>query len=235
MEQLINLTLADFKLIFRDPSLRVFLFFPLMILAVIGLFLPYLAERFEAVVPYVPYVLMAATTQAATMFGFIYCMVFIEEKDTQVARIYGVLPMSRSHFTLLRLLIPFLLATLFTLILLLIQPFYSLALLSCLLVALLAALLVPIMALSISALSKNKMEGMTWYKVINVIVTVPLVAFFMPSFEPYFGILPSYWAFASLADILEKGLSVNLLIGFAYFIALTAFVLKKHLATHFSH
>lgn len=234
MQQLINLTLADFKLIFRDPSLRTFLFFPLLILAAIALFLPYLDQRFEAVGEYVPYVLMASITQAATMFGFIYCMVFIEEKDTQVARIYGVLPVSQVKFTLLRLLIPFSVATLFTTVLLLIQPFYQLSFLACLLVSMLASLLAPVIALSISALAKNKMEGMTWYKIINVIVTVPLVAFFVPPFQQYFGVFPSYWAFVSLGDILEQGISISLLIGFCYLTALTAFVLKKHLSTHFS-
>jgi len=234
MQQLINITISDFKLIFRDPSLRVFLFLPILILGVVYVFLPYLAHRFEEVMPYVPYVLMASTVQAGTMFGFVYCMVFIDEKDTQVARIYGVLPMSRANFTALRLLIPMVVATLFTLVLLLIQPFYSISMLASFLVALSTSILVPIMALSISVLARNKMEGMTWYKIINLVVTVPLVAFFVPDFQMYFGVLPTYWAFVSLGDIIENGISISLLVAFVYLIGLSLFLLKKHLQTHFS-
>ena len=37
------------------------------------------------------------------------------------------------------------------------------------------------MALVVTVLSKNKMAGMTWYKLFNLLVVIPLVAFFTPS------------------------------------------------------
>jgi len=184
--------------------------------------------------PYIPYVLMGATTQAPTMFGFIYCMVFIEEKDTQVARIYGVAPISRWSFTILRLTLPLLIASLFTLITLLWQPFFQLGLTKSLLISLLTGLLAPILALTISALSKNKMEGMTWYKILNTIVTVPIVSYFVPKMGYLFGILPTYWAFEAFNEIMVSGLNISFLIATAYLLLLLLFVLNKHLKGHFT-
>lgn len=118
MRQLIFLSLTDFKLIFRDPSLRIFLVMPLLILAVVIVALPMLIDSYNGVEEYVPIVLMGATMQTSTMFGFIYSMVLINEKDIQVAKVYGILPISKTGFVASRLLIPFTISTLITFIML---------------------------------------------------------------------------------------------------------------------
>ena len=150
MNQLIKTSISDFKLIFRDPSLRVFLVMPFLALAVVNLLLPYLIANYEGVETYVPYVLMAAALQMSTMFSFIYSMVLIEEKDTEVAKVYGVLPVSKSGFIAFRLMIPFLLSTIFTITILEMQPFYNFPLIFTLTVS------PAVKALSASSLSSSQ-------------------------------------------------------------------------------
>ena len=187
IKQLAKVSVADFKLIFRDPSLWMFLFLPVLIFAVINVFLPYLTGRYEAVNAYVPHVLIVATVENTQMFGFIYSMVFIEEKETEVARVYGVLPVSKSSFVLSRLIIPCLITAGFTWGILFLQPFYDLPLFPTLLFAILSGLVVPVYCLGISILSANKMSGMVWIKVFNILVVLPVAAFFVPgSFFTFF-------------------------------------------------
>ena len=81
MEQLLKVSFSDFKLVFRDPSLRVFLFLPGLIYLLVAWVLPFVIAQFELADDFIPYVLMGASMQTATMFAFIYLIVFVDEKD----------------------------------------------------------------------------------------------------------------------------------------------------------
>ena len=220
MKHLLKVSISDFKLIFRDPSLRVFLALPLLAYVVILALLPWLVEKYDFIEPYVPLVLMATVTQVSQMFGFIYGMVFIEEKETQVAKVYGVLlPVSKIWFVIFRMMIPFFITVAFTCLLLLLQPFFDLPFHLSLLLSFVIGLMSWIYPFSISILSTNKLMGMTWIKVFNVIIVIPLAAFFVPdAFAPLFGILPTHWIFQGLNDlIIGQAFWLNLLVGCGFF------------------
>jgi fluoroquinolone transport system permease protein len=235
MNQLIKTSISDFKLVFRDPSLRVFLVIPFIALAIVNLLLPYLISNYDGIADYAPYVLMAAALQMSTMFGFIYCMVLIEEKDTEVAKVYGVLPVSKKGFITFRLMIPFLLSSIFTLIILELQPFYEFQLLSSFTISILAGLIGPLFALVVTVLSKNKMAGMTWYKLFNLLAIIPLVAFFAPSkYTALFGLIPTHWIFQGMNDlILGEPFFWDIFIGFALTVFLLAFLVRRFSKNHF--
>jgi fluoroquinolone transport system permease protein len=63
---------------------------------------------------------MLASMQGSVAFGFIYSMVLVDEKDTGVAKVYGILPVSQFWFVVFRLIPPFFLATISTFLLLLV-------------------------------------------------------------------------------------------------------------------
>jgi fluoroquinolone transport system permease protein len=236
MNQLIKTSISDFKLVFRDPSLRIFLVIPFLAIVVVNLVLPDLVAEYKGVEEYVPYVLMAATLQMATMFSLIYSMVLIEEKDTKVAKVYGVLPVSKSGFITFRLMIPFVLSTVFTLIILETQPFYNFTIFSSLSVSVLSGLIAPLFALVVTVLSKNKMAGLTWYKLFNLLVVIPLVAFFAPSgYSNLFGVIPTHWIFQSMNDmIIGEQIILNTSIGFVLTIVLLTFLVRRFSKNHFA-
>lgn len=234
MRQLISLSFTDFKLIFRDPSLRVFLAMPLLILGLVIVALPMLVDSYNGVEEYVPIVLMGATMQTSTMFGFIYSMVLINEKDIQVAKVYGILPVSKIGFVASRMLVPFAISSVITFILLVIQPFYSFSFLSMALLAVLCGLLAPLLTLIVSTYSKNKMEGMTWFKFVNLLVSVPLAAFFISKYTIFFGVIPTHWAFQTLDKmILGENYVLPLFIGLGFVSALLYFMIKRFARVHF--
>jgi len=169
------------------------------------------------------------------MFGFIYCMVFIDEKDTGVASVYGIMPVSKFWFMLLRLSIPLILSTLATWLLLLVQPLAEINTLNALVVAFLAGLLAPILALIVASFSSNKMAGMTWFKIINLFVVLPVLAFFFPAWENIFGIIPSHWSFQSLLNVLDgNAIFFPLLIGSVYSFFVIVLLIKYFNKRHFS-
>ena len=147
LTKLIQLAINDFKLVFRDSSLRFFLIFPLLNLIVVRYGFPFVSESFPILKDYIHILLMSATTQGSLMFGFIYSMIFIDEKDTHVAKIYGILPVSKFWFVNFRLIPPFLFSTLATILMLLVEPFYGLSIFENLTYSTLAGLTAPTMVL----------------------------------------------------------------------------------------
>lgn len=236
MLQIINVAISDFKLIFRDASLRVFLGMPVLVLLLVCYFLPYLETAYPITQDYTIYIVIMSCTQASTMYGFIYSMVFLDERDTEVAKMYGILPISKNGFILSRLMLPYLLSTLTTFIILLVQPLYpELTVGGTFLFSALFGLFAPILAMLVGGLANNKMEGMTWYKGLNLIVSLPLAAFFLPDYAYAFSVIPTFWAYYGMYEfILQEAYLLKLVVGFAFtilfLIGLTKFFVKKHFA-----
>ena len=229
MKTIITVALSDFKLIFRDPSLRLFLLLPGMIFLVVGPFLEYLIEEYPGVNDFASYIIMAATVQASIMFGFIYSMVFIDEKETEINKVYAVIPSSKRNTINARLLIPTVIAIVVAFCIISFQNILTVSLESKLSISIIAGLMSPILALSVAGISKNKMEGLTWFKIINSLVTLPLLAFFVPKFRLFFSIFPTHWLFQGF-DISVNGGQSSL-----YFITgiLYALVLNYLLVIYF--
>ncbi len=234
-QQLFTTAISDFRLVYRDSSLRAFLFMPLIIILLINGFLPYLIDRFEVVAEYVPYVLMASILQTSTMFGFIYCMVLIDEKDIGVNKMYGVLPISKQGMIIYRLLFPYVFSTLFCFLILAIQPFYQFDVLYNVSLSLVVAVLGPIFILLITNYSSNKMQGLTWYKGVNALINIPLLVFFIPAgFSPLFYWIPTHWIFQSIYHYLVGGSYwLQLGIGFLLSVFVLILLVRQFSRKHF--
>ena len=235
MRKLIKVAINDFRLVFRDNSLKIFIFLPLLILLVVKYAVPYVAEIYEVLRNYIPVILMLAAMQGSIAFGFIYSMVLVDEKDTQVAKVYGILPVSKFWFTAFRLIPPFLLATLAAFALLLVEPFYGLPPVSNLVYSALTGTVAPLMTLFIAVVAKNKIEAMTWQKLFNIPLFLPVLAFFVPaSFSFVFAIFPTFWAYQGFNFLIEGGnFWLYMLIGFAHSILLLALMIKRFTRSHF--
>ncbi|MEZ4994176.1 MAG: hypothetical protein R2824_27360 [Saprospiraceae bacterium] len=217
MQKIWKLALTDFKLIFRDPSLRTFLVLPVILFVLIIWILPGLVQRYDFLEPYLPVFLVIAVIENTQLFCFINSMVLIDEKETEVAKAYGIVPLSNLEYILSRFLFPYLFTVLLNVVLLLVQPFYDIGLGENLLLASLTALIVPVYALAINSIVQNRMQGMVWVKAFNMIVLIPIAAFFVPgSFKHFFGILPTHWIFQSVEQI-TAGRSIGLTLGGAFY------------------
>lgn len=235
MEKLIKVAINDFRLVFRDNSLKIFLIFPILNIFVVRYGFPYVAEHFEILNGYICILLMAATMQNSLIFGFIYSMVLIDEKDTNVAKVYGILPVSQFWFVIFRLIVPFLFSTFATFLMLLAAPFYNSSIISNLIYATLAGLVAPLMILFIAITAKNKIEGMTWQKLFNIPISLPLLAFFVPAtFSFLFAIFPTFWAYRGFSNnISGESFALYFVIGFFYSLFLIGLLARKFSKSHF--
>ena len=235
MKQLAKLAISDFKIMFRDPSLRIFLFLPLLIFMMINYFIPFLIEKFSIVNDYVIYIIIVATIENVQMFGFIYSMVLIDEKETEVAKIYGILPVSKAWFIVSRLVIPMLITSVLTWLILMVQPFYHVTAIPVLAFSILAGCIVPVYVIGIVNMCKNRMEGMVWIKVFNLLVLIPIAAFFIPEpMQHLFSIFPTHWAFQGMYNIIMANTYIwQIIVGMIYLIGILIILAKRFSVKHF--
>lgn len=235
MKKIIRLSLIDFKLIFRDPSLRAFLFFPLILISLIIWGLPFLIEKYDFLLPYLPIFMIVAIIENTQMFTFISSMVLIDEKETNVAKVYGILPFTKVHYLVSRFLIPYIFTALLNIILLIVQPFYVISIINNLVVSFLTALIVPVYVLAINSIVQNRIQGMVYIKAFNMIVLLPIAAFFVPEkIKHIFGIFPTHWIFQSVDNVANK-ISIGAVsaIGFFYLSVLLLLVSRQFIRKHF--
>lgn len=237
MKRILKLSIADFKLIFRDPSLRAFLLLPFILFGLFVWFLPGMVERFEILRGYVYLFLILGIIENTQTFCFISSMVLIEEKETEVARVYGIVPLSRFQYLFSRMLFPYLITVILNGILIAVQPFFDIKLSMNLVISLFSALVVPVYVLGINSLAKNRIEGLIYIKAFNVVVLLPLAAFFVPwPFSQLFGILPTHWIFQAIRAIVmnEPWSMLFLAIGFVFLIVLLLLLSRRFYKIHFT-
>ncbi len=167
MKKILKLAITDFKLIFRDPSLRTFLFFPVILIVLIIWVLPSLVEKYDFLIPFLPVFIIVAAIENTQMFCFISSMVLIDEKESDVAKVYGILPFTKHQYIVSRFLIPYLFTVALNIILFFAQPFYTISLGNNLAISFLTALIVPLYVLSINAIVKIGCRG--WFTLRHLI------------------------------------------------------------------
>ena len=235
MKKIFKLSITDFKLIFRDPSLRTFLFFPVILIVLIIWVLPSLVEKYDFLIPFLPVFIIVAAIENTQMFCFISSMVLIDEKESDVAKVYGIVPFTKFQYIISRFLIPYLFTVALNIILFFAQPFYTISLGNNLAISFLTALIVPLYVLSINAIVKNRMQGMVYIKAFNMIVLIPIVAFFVPEkIKHIFGVLPTHWIFQSIDNVVNQLSIVKFtVIGFLFIGGLIWIASKQFIQKHF--
>jgi fluoroquinolone transport system permease protein len=206
MKRFLLLSRNDFRMIFRDPMLKTLLFVPALIIVAVIIFVPTLNARFPAFQAYNYIVLMGAGIQTATMFGFITGFIFLEEKDEHVFMALKTMPVSGSFFVLARLSLAVLIATVYNWgllhfgTLLDIKWWHEIAL------AVQFSFLAPLLALAVAVFASNKVEGLAQFKIYNLLVTLPLIIYFLDFKALHIlGLLPSYWTFRSIEMLENEG------------------------------
>ncbi len=196
MSQLQTLIVGDIKQIFRDRTLSTFMFIPVFLILFIRLFVPYLSQAYPMVADYHSYIMMFGGMQTAIMFGFITSFIILDEKDENVLQVIRVLPISPLYFMFYRLSFATLFSAAGAFILIQTAGIAYPGLLNSILLSLQYGLIAPLITLIIATFANNKIEGMAFFKGIDLGLLLPVLAFFVPGIWSYlFAIIPTYWTY----------------------------------------
>ncbi len=202
MNRILTLSANDFRMVFRDPMLRIFLFLPLLILGVVVWVIPAVFFSYPIIQEYDYVILMWTCMQASTMFGFINGFVFLEEKDEQVFTALRVMPIAASTLVSVRMLIGVIIAFVTNVTILSLTRWVPINTAQLLLIAFQYALLAPLLALLVATFAQNKVEGLAQFKIYNFIVNAPILIYFLSVDALHaLAVIPTYWTFRSVEAI----------------------------------
>ncbi|MEM1324342.1 MAG: hypothetical protein AAGI23_00230 [Bacteroidota bacterium] len=197
MSQFIALAQGDFRQIFRDRTLLIFLFVPFILLAVVRSLVPYLTAQYPIVENYHVLVMMLVGVQTSVIFGFIVAFLILEEKDEQVLQVIRVLPISPSYFILYRVLFATIFSTVSAYIVIRFSGIAFPGEVNTALLAIQYGLVAPFIALLVATFAANKVEGMAFFKGVNLFLLLPIVTFFIKGIWQYaFAVIPTFWTYS---------------------------------------
>lgn len=196
MIPMLTLLRLDLQQIFRDKTLLLFLFAPLLLLGVLRYVVPAWQSSFPALQPYGYIFVMFAGVQTAIMLGFVVSFILLEEKDEGVLQALRVLPIAPAAFVRYRLAFATLFSAAAALLLLLANGLVHLSLPAALLLAVQYSLVAPLIVLLVGTFAQNKIEGMAFFKGVDLLLLLPILSFFLPGWYGYlFAWVPTYWTF----------------------------------------
>ncbi|MFN8397778.1 MAG: hypothetical protein U0176_24380 [Bacteroidia bacterium] len=189
----------DVRITWREPSTRIFLFMPLVFFSLLQWAVPALLAAYPVVQPWGPLLLDGIVFQGGLMFGFVTGFLLLDEKDLDLVTVYRVAPMRFGRLLLLKMAFPFLATWLYAAASLAMNPILRLGGLELVVGSFHFALITPVGALIVAALGKNKVEGLAWFKFVDVLLIAPFLGFFLPGgWGELFWLFPTHGAFDGL-------------------------------------
>lgn len=222
MHQTSTLLLGDFRQVFRDRTLTMFIFLPFILIAAVRFLVPFLAIKFPILADYYPVIMMFASLQTAIMFGFITSFIILDEKDENVLQAIRVLPISSFYFILYRLSFATLFSSLGAFLMISLSGISYPGLINAVLLSILYGLTAPFITLLIATFASNKMEGMAYFKGLDLILILPVLVFFLDEKWTYvFAFIPTYWSNMLYHESVNEGPAVEVfLVAIVFYAAL---------------
>ncbi len=196
MKKILSLIHSDIRQIFRDKTLTFFLVAPMLLIVFVRFFVPFITKQYTMVQQYHPMLMMFASIQTAIMFGFIVSFIILDEKDENVLQVIRVLPISPFYFILYRLLFATTFSTLGAFLMINLSGIAYPGFTNSILLSIHYGLTAPFITLIISTFAKNKIEGMAFFKGVDLVLLLPLLSFFISGYTKYiFSIIPAFWTY----------------------------------------
>ncbi len=235
--RLAGLARADLRLVARDGFLGFLLFYPLVLTLILRWALPaasaQLADRFDLTAYYPLIVGYQFVLLTPIMFGVVAGLMLLDEKDEHTLTAIRVTPLPRRAWLAWRLLPAYVLAVVYSLLLLWAVGLHPGSLLPVVPVALVVALEAPAFALFLSAFAANKVEGLAFMKAMGIFLVAPLADwFFDASWTALLGIFPTYWPvkaywISSVDGSTGSLFWLHLAIGLAYHLLLILWMMRR--------
>lgn len=165
----------DMRRLMRDPILMMFMIVPFITLAATKLFLTMgesILYRMTGFVlsPYYGYILAVVLTFSPYILGAVTAFLMIDERDESIYELMSVMPIGYAGYITNRLLIPFSLSIVYTVLSTMLLDIFPLSVLQVILIALLSGMQGVVVALFMFSLADNKVQGLTYSKVLNIFV-----------------------------------------------------------------
>jgi len=225
---------SELKGIVRDKMNIFFVFFP-VILGAIGYFIiPIIEDNVQAGNPTPQIVAMFMILMTGYIFGAVTAFTLLDDRDDNVLMSLKITPVSVRLYVVMKLVLSYIFGIFATIILIYATGFLpNTSIGNIILIALVGALQAPAIALIVNSLARNKVEGFIVMKTSGLILILPVLVFFIQSWQEVFLVFsPGFWPARMIQMELLPTIDVNFTF-IVYFFAgmvyniLFAFLLMK--------
>ncbi len=191
--------LSGTKSIFRDPMLILIFAAPIMLTAVTYFGIPAAAELLTKYTLfdlnfYYPLITAFFATVPTLMYGMLTGFTILDEKDENILVQISLTPFGLKRHYLVRTGIFSILAFIFAVFFLRVNPLCSIGIIRTAVIAVCLSIEGAAAGLFIAAAAKNKVEGLTMGKALGIFMLAPAIPFFVPAPFHYFAaVIPNYW------------------------------------------
>lgn len=201
MKMFLSATRRFFAEIWSDAMLVMLIFVPLLMGLAFRFGVPalegYLCGRLglaAVLAPYYPIFDLLLSIMTPIMFTTAGALVILDEADLGLARAISVTPVGRSGYLASRIYVPAVLATVYCVIVTLIFRLSDISTERLLILVVCSGFLSVAVALMVSSLAKNKVEGLAFSKLSGLFVLGLPVALLVPApFKYSCALFPSFW------------------------------------------
>lgn len=190
---------VDFKNLHREALLLTMMFIPLYIALVLGIGLPLIDDWLLDTISvnindYAPLLMSFYFIMAPAAVGMVIGLMLIDEREANTILALQVTPITWRDYLLYRVSTPLAFSIVLTIVG---YPLTGLGDVSpgqAAVVTILGACMAPQMALLLASLADNKVAGFALIKLINTVMLLPMVAYFVDvPYQWLLGILPPFW------------------------------------------
>lgn len=193
---ILTIVKSDLKIILRDASLRVIIFVPLLFAVLLRLAPPFYENYFPALIEYRPHILAFFCIITSALMGFILSFILLDERDQNLFPVFRILPFSFKYFLLIRGLLIMFIGFISSILLILSTSFIGHSFTKLLLLSFSCSMVGPSSTFIITSVARNKIEGVTLFKLFNMLLFLPIVGLFVKiPFTYFFGLIPYYWIY----------------------------------------
>lgn len=151
-------------------------------------------SKTEIITPYFMIFDLFVAIMTPMMFTFAGVMTVLTELDNGTAKYLCVTPIGKTGYIFSRIVIPAILAFVYSFVLLMIFSLTKLNLLMNVTVSFLSTIFGIAISLFVISFAKNKLEGMALVKLCGLLIFGIPVVYFIPDATQYlFSVLPSFW------------------------------------------
>jgi fluoroquinolone transport system permease protein len=228
MKKYLNLLKYEMKTLIKDSMNRFMIFYPLLMLFIIGYLLPKIVQKTTSGIETAGaiYTLLIGFVMALAIGGYVMGAMLgfslLENKDEKTILSIAVTPITVEGYATFKITYTYVFAIISNLIILggaklfasnqyvidmgagPVSLFDNISYLHILIFAIVNSLLVPAIALIFAAFAKNKVEGFAFMKGGGMIIMTPLLAIIpaLTDVKQYIlGIIPNFWAIKAMLNL----------------------------------
>lgn len=214
-------------------SLSIIVLTPVLFALILHFAPPYYEKYLPVLFEYRALILAFFCILSSGLMGFILSFIILDEKDQKLVPVFMVMPYPFLKLLLLRSALILVLAFASCLLLIFTTDFIEHSLLSKLTLALACSIIAPTSTFLVTSFAKNKIEGVTYFKLFNMLLIIPVAGIFVNTPLTYiFGIIPYYWVYNGFYNVTGISQSIILIIAMVLNLLLFCLVLKTFIKKH---